>query len=312
MAAPQPINLRDWVAGIRPQLQPPVGNKLLHGAGQHKVMVVGGPNARRDYHIEAGEELFLQLEGDMTLAVMEQGRPKDVPIRAGEIFLLPAHIPHSPQRLANTVGLVLERERLPGEQDALRWYCHGPEAAGRVLYEESFHCTDLGTQLRPVIERFNASQCAACGQPEHEYVAAGDGAIVPVDSTTALPAPINLRAWAAEHLAGGRNAVLYGPGAPAPHDRHEYRVEAKGGPDAAWQGVNWVAVTPGELFLYQVEGGADVRLREAASGAVHELQLRDEDTLLVPGGGVWEVQVQWRAEPRCLCLVVRNDRVKPR
>lgn len=97
------------------------GNKLMHGEGQTKVMVVGGPNVRKDYHIEEGEEFFFMLKGDMCVKVLEQGRHRDIPIREGEMFMLPARVPHSPQRQANTIGLVLERERLTGELDGLRW-----------------------------------------------------------------------------------------------------------------------------------------------------------------------------------------------
>lgn len=37
-----------------------------------------------------------------------------------QIFLLPAGVPHSPQRFADTVGLVIERRRLETELDGLR------------------------------------------------------------------------------------------------------------------------------------------------------------------------------------------------
>ena len=98
-----PVYLPAWLDSVRPELQPPVGNKMLFGAGQLQVMVVGGPNERRDFHIEAGEELFLQLEGDMTLELAEgragaaPGATRAVPIREGQAFLLSAHTPHSPR-----------------------------------------------------------------------------------------------------------------------------------------------------------------------------------------------------------------------
>jgi len=92
-------------------------------------MVVGGPNTRDDFHVEAGEEVFLQLEGSMVLRVMHRGEPHDIAIGPGEVFFLPGRVPHSPQRAVSTVGLVLERERLPDELDGLRWCVDGGAAA---------------------------------------------------------------------------------------------------------------------------------------------------------------------------------------
>lgn len=158
------LNLRAWIEDHRDLLKPPVGNKLVWKDREFTVMVVGGPNTRKDYHIDPGEEFFYQLEGDMVLKVLEDGEFRDIPIGEGEIFLLPPNVPHSPQRFENTVGLVVERQRRSDELDHLRWYC---ESCGRILYDESFHCTDLGTQLKPVIERFHANEtlrtCQSCG-----------------------------------------------------------------------------------------------------------------------------------------------------
>jgi 3-hydroxyanthranilate 3,4-dioxygenase len=159
-----PLDLMAWIEENRSQLKPPVGNKLVWPDTEFNIMIVGGPNTRKDYHVDPGEEFFYQIQGDMILRIMEDGKPKDVPIREGEIFLLPAGVPHSPQRFPNTVGMVVERRRLPQEIDHLRWYCEG---CGKILYDEAFHCTDLGTQLKPVIETFHAREdlrtCKACG-----------------------------------------------------------------------------------------------------------------------------------------------------
>ncbi|XP_060042925.1 3-hydroxyanthranilate 3,4-dioxygenase isoform X4 [Erinaceus europaeus] len=146
----QPVRVRVWVEENRAFFLPPVCNKLLHQE-QLKVMFVGGPNTRKDYHIEEGEEVFYQLQGDMILRVLERGRHRDVVIRQGEVFLLPAGIPHSPQRFANTVGLVIERRRLPSELDGLRFYV---ENTTDVLFEKWFYCEDLGTQLAPIIQEW--------------------------------------------------------------------------------------------------------------------------------------------------------------
>ena len=156
------VNLVNYVESVRETLKPPVSNKILFDGDQIKVMVVGGPNQRKDFHVERGEELFYMLVGDMDLDIMENGELKRIPIKEGDFFLLPSCVPHSPQRYANTIGIVFERERFPDEMDCLRWYV--PEESStssggdEVLYEEMFHCTDLGTQIKAVIERFNESK----------------------------------------------------------------------------------------------------------------------------------------------------------
>jgi 3-hydroxyanthranilate 3,4-dioxygenase len=164
MSVPAPLHLQQWIDENRPELKPPVGNKLIWPDTEFNIMIVGGPNTRKDYHVDPGEEFFYQIQGDMVLKIIEDGTSRDIPIREGEIFLLPAGVPHSPQRFPDTVGMVVERRRAGHEIDHLRWYCEG---CGNVLYDESFHCRDLGTQLKPIIEKFHASRelrtCARCG-----------------------------------------------------------------------------------------------------------------------------------------------------
>jgi 3-hydroxyanthranilate 3,4-dioxygenase len=164
IAVRSPINLTRWIEEHREHLRPPVCNKRIFPDAEFTVMIVGGPNSRRDYHDDPGEELFYQIEGDMLLKTMQDGRPVDVPIRAGEMFLLPAHVPHSPQRFANTVGLVVERPRLPDELDGFMWFC---EQCNNRLHAEYFHLENIETQLAPVFERFFADEalrtCRRCG-----------------------------------------------------------------------------------------------------------------------------------------------------
>jgi len=160
----QAFNLRQWIDANRALLKPPVGNKRVFRDGDFIIMVVGGPNARKDYHLDPGEEFFYQLEGDMVLKTVQEGRAVDVPIRAGEVLLIPPLLPHSPQRPANTVGLVVERARRTGELDGFRWYC---ERCSAPLYEEYFQLTDIERQFPPVFERFFGSlerrTCGRCG-----------------------------------------------------------------------------------------------------------------------------------------------------
>ncbi len=158
-----PINFKKWIDENRHLLKPPVGNKMIWQDREFIVMVVGGPNNRTDYHVNGGEEFFYQVEGDIVLKIIVDGKPQDVPIAEGEIFLLPANTAHSPRRPANTVGLVIERQRNDGEMDGLMWFC---EACNEKLYEEFFPLTNVETQFPPIFEKFfssNASTCPKCG-----------------------------------------------------------------------------------------------------------------------------------------------------
>ncbi len=162
MATLAPFNLKTWIDEHRDLLKPPVGNAMIWN-DHFMVMVVGGPNQRADYHVNPGVELFYQVEGDIVLKVID-GKPRDIPIKQGDIFLLPAGIPHSPQRPANTVGLVVEHAREEQQNDHLRWFC---KQCGGTLYDAEFHLVDLGKQLKPIIEKFNTTKelrtCKSCG-----------------------------------------------------------------------------------------------------------------------------------------------------
>jgi len=158
------FNFKRWIDEHRHLLKPPVGNKQVFTDSEFIIMVVGGPNSRKDFHVDPGEEFFYQLEGGITLATMQNGKWVDIPIGEGEIFLLPPGIPHSPRRPANTVGLVIERTRRPGERDGFQWYC---ENCHTTLYEEFVEITNIETQLPPVFERFFGNPahlaCRKCG-----------------------------------------------------------------------------------------------------------------------------------------------------
>jgi len=158
-----PIDFHKWINEHRHLLKPPVANKCIVD-GDFIVMIVGGPNARTDYHWDEGPEFFHQIEGEMVLKIQEDGRARDIPIRAGEIFYLPPRIPHSPQRMANSIGLVIERKRLKHEKDGLLWFC---ERCNHKLYEEFFVLNNIETDFPAVFEHFYRSldkrTCKACG-----------------------------------------------------------------------------------------------------------------------------------------------------
>ena len=160
----KPFNFKKWIDEHRHLLKPPVGNKQVYEDAEFIVMVVGGPNARKDYHWEEGEEFFYQLEGDVTVKIQENGKAVEVPIKEGEIFLLPARVPHSPIRPENTVGLVIERKRNANEKDGLLWFC---DNCNEKLYEEYFHLNSIEKDFLPVFRRYYASEdlrtCKKCG-----------------------------------------------------------------------------------------------------------------------------------------------------
>ncbi len=159
-----PLNLLSWIDENREHLKPPVGNKKVYEDSDFMVFVVGGPNQRKDYHIDPSEEFFYQIEGEMTLKLVVDGEHQDVQIKAGEIFLLPAYVPHSPQRPADTIGLVIEHKRPPGAEDGLRWYC---DNCHEILHEASFPLTDIVVELKAAIQAFTANTeqrtCDNCG-----------------------------------------------------------------------------------------------------------------------------------------------------
>ena len=164
MSIRRPFNFKQWIDDHRHLLKPPVGNQCVYDDDDFIVMVVGGPNALKDYHWDEGEELFYQLEGDITVQIQEDGKAVEVPIREGEMFLLPPRIPHNPIRGSNTVGLVIERKRRDGELDGLMWFC---ENCNEKLYEEYFQLRDITTQFQGVFEKFYGSKelgtCNTCG-----------------------------------------------------------------------------------------------------------------------------------------------------
>jgi 3-hydroxyanthranilate 3,4-dioxygenase len=160
-----PFNLHQWIEENRDLLKPPVNNKNLYlESGDYIIMVVGGPNARKDFHFNESEELFYQLEGDIQVNVQMQGKVVEYKIKEGEIFLLPANIPHNPVRGANTVGLVIERKRTVDMSDGLFWYC---ESCNHPLKSYRFLLDNIEKDFPPRFKEFYSSEdmrtCEKCG-----------------------------------------------------------------------------------------------------------------------------------------------------
>jgi len=160
-----PLNLQRWIDEHRDLLKPPVGNAQIWEDGDFIVTIVGGPNQRTDYHDDPLEEFFFQLKGNMVLRILEDGRPKDVPIREGDVFLLPPHVRHSPQRPEpGSVGLVIEYRRPPGVVDAFEWYCRGCHAR---VHRVEVQLQSIVRDLPPLFAQFYGDaalrRCPACG-----------------------------------------------------------------------------------------------------------------------------------------------------
>tara|TARA_Y100000589_G_scaffold20775_1_gene17060 strand:+ start:9070 stop:9666 length:597 start_codon:yes stop_codon:yes gene_type:complete len=160
----KPINIRKWVEDHREDFRPPVGNKYLYRGEDFFVMVIGGPNARNDFHKTASEEYFFQLEGDICVQTIEDGQIVNHLIQEGETFFIPPNVPHAPQRPPGTVGVVVERNRPPGENEHQQFYC--PDCH-ELVWDEEFDCGDIVEHFRDSMEAFWAdperSTCSHCG-----------------------------------------------------------------------------------------------------------------------------------------------------
>lgn len=166
MAIRKPFNLTKWVEENRDLLKPPVGNKNLYvDSGDYIVMIVAGPNARKDYHYNETEELFYQLEGNINVRIQEDGKAVDNPLGPGDMYLLPAGVPHSPGREAGSIGLVIERKRKgTGMKDGLLWFC---DNCNNKLHETYFELTNIEKDFLPRFKEFYNSKdlriCSDCG-----------------------------------------------------------------------------------------------------------------------------------------------------
>ncbi len=166
MAILKPFNLQKWIDENRDLLKPPVANKNLYvQSDDYIVMIVGGPNARKDYHYNETEELFYQLEGVAKVTIQDNGEKKVMELGPGDMFLLPAKVPHSPGRSENSVGLVVERVRKGTQyKDGLLWYC---DNCNHKLHEVYFELLDVEKDFLPHFKHFYNSEelrtCDNCG-----------------------------------------------------------------------------------------------------------------------------------------------------
>jgi len=167
------FDLWDWVEQNRHAFEPPVGNKVIWEDSQFTAMVIRGPNARRDFHVDPSDEMFFMLKGDMVVEYIQDGRRRTQVVREGGLLLVPAFTPHSPHRPPETWGLVVEVKRKPEQVESLLWFCDRCDAQ---LHEVTMHVADIERELKAAIEAFDGAlalrTCRTCGyvQPERPPV----------------------------------------------------------------------------------------------------------------------------------------------
>ena len=158
------INLMKWYEQHKHEMKPPVSNKYLYDGEDFFVMVINGPNSRNDFHVTNSEEFFFQVKGDIVVRIIEDGKIKDMIVREGETFFVPGNVPHSPTRPPNTIGMVIERRRPPGETEHLQFYC---EKCHALVHDLEFDCKDIVDHFKQAMEDFWAdpglSTCKNCG-----------------------------------------------------------------------------------------------------------------------------------------------------
>ncbi|CAH2254740.1 3-hydroxyanthranilate 3,4-dioxygenase [Pelobates cultripes] len=275
------VNVDRWVEDNKAYFLPPVCNKLMHN-GQLTVMFVGGPNHRKDYHIQEGEELFYQLQGDMCLKIIENGKHKDIHIKEGEMFLLPARIPHSPQRFENTVGLVIERRRLGTEKDGLRYYVG--DKSTEVLYEKWFYCEDLGKQLAPIINEFFKSKQYQTGKPDPDKPL--EEMPFPLNPVNVMK-PFNFQKWLENHrirINLQKELHLF-------DDHHDMKVTIYG------SGESKPSITKTDVWIWQLEGTSGVMLDGET------VRLNAGESLLIEEHSLYS----WIRDQGCVALCIRQE-----
>ncbi|MEJ8546656.1 3-hydroxyanthranilate 3,4-dioxygenase [Brevibacillus borstelensis] len=160
-----PIHLAQFIEENKDQLKPPVNNKVIWKDAELMVMLLGGPNKRRDFHVDPSEEIFYQIKGDCYVEIINyEGKREVITVKEGEMFLLPPNVPHSPHRVADTIGLVIERNRAEGELEDFVWFCD--ECDGE-MHRATVQLTNIEVQVKEAIHGFNSNlelrTCKNCG-----------------------------------------------------------------------------------------------------------------------------------------------------
>lgn len=289
IAAHHKIN--DWYEEHKELFAPPVCNKLMFKE-QLSVMFVGGPNTRTDFHLDLGSEFFFQMKGSMEVVTIQKGKRVPVQINAGQVWLLPSRVQHSPQRPEEgSLGLVIERQREKTEADGLRWFTDFDEC-NTVLYEHYFHCNDLGKDLVPVVKAYMSSEEHETKTPGNHVLADSDRPWQ-IDNDTEIPPPFMF----ADFLEQNKDAFANGESKPLfpNHPDKEFTIlVASGGKDGTERSTE---SKPYDSWLYQHKGSATV------SSGNETVNLEEGACCVIRGNEKYSV----KRSPGSIGLVVVQD-----
>jgi 3-hydroxyanthranilate 3,4-dioxygenase len=155
------FNLKQWIEENRGDWGQ---RRVIWQDSDFIAFVTRGPNRRKDYHINPGDEIFYQLEGELNLHYLDHEKHDLAVLKAGELFLLPGKVPHSPRRADGSWTLVIERKRTQEEQDRFIWPC---EKCGNQLFETEVRFDDPGDAVSRATQSLRAdptlATCKRCG-----------------------------------------------------------------------------------------------------------------------------------------------------
>jgi 3-hydroxyanthranilate 3,4-dioxygenase len=155
----QSFNLQKWIDDNRGDWGQ---RRVIWQDSDFIAFVTRGPNRRKDYHINPGDEIFYQLEGELNLHYLKGDKQELAVLKAGDIFLLPRNVPHSPRRADGSWTYVVERTRGQSELDRFIWPC---EQCGNQLYETTVRFDDPSDAVKKATDSLRADPAlATCNQ----------------------------------------------------------------------------------------------------------------------------------------------------
>jgi 3-hydroxyanthranilate 3,4-dioxygenase len=166
MPALSTVSLLKWVEEHRSLVGRPIMSHEMIWRDDFIVMLFDGPTPpnRSDFHINTSPEFFYQMQGEMDCRVLENGAFSNITVGEGEMFFLPANVPHLNSRKEHSLGLVIHQKRMLGAKDSIVWYC---ERCCHQLYRADYVFEDLKAQLQEHIRRFLGDEalrtCSECG-----------------------------------------------------------------------------------------------------------------------------------------------------